>query len=137
MYNYERVKRHRLSVLHEVANTITSEGEGEQTKDMEMYTEEKYLQLKDEVHSLKAEADSMQEEELLEQKYEIILDSSTAYHTISRCLEHSLQFSMMMHRPNSTQDCPYPTSLQFFSTFCTPLCTGITSLNLSMSSCLG
>ena len=41
MHNYERVKRQRPSVLHEVMNTtITSEEEGEQTKDMEMYTEE-------------------------------------------------------------------------------------------------
>ena len=69
---YERVKRRRLSVLEEVTNTITSEEEGEQTKDTEMYTKEEYLQLKDEVDSLKAEADSLREEKLeLEQKYRV------------------------------------------------------------------
>jgi len=39
--------------------TITFEEEGEQTKDMEMYTKEEYLQLKDELHSLKVEDDSL------------------------------------------------------------------------------
>ena len=56
---YERVKRHRLSVYQEVMKTITFEEEGEQTKDMEMYTKEECLQLKDELHSSKVEADSL------------------------------------------------------------------------------
>ena len=56
---YKRVKRHRLSVLQEVMKTVTFEEEGEQTKDIEMYTKEEYLQLKDELHSSKVEADSL------------------------------------------------------------------------------
>ena len=49
--------------------TVTFEEEGEQTKDIEMYTKEEYLQLKDELHSSKVEADSLWEKKLeLEKK---------------------------------------------------------------------
>ena len=115
--------------------TITFEEEGEQTKDMEMYTKEECLQLKDELHSSKVEADSLWEKKLeLEKKYIIAMSE---LHRLKSSADDVICGAAI--KDNDTKTKFYiqlSTYLQLFSTFCVHLCTGLPSLVLRKSCCL-
>lgn len=115
--------------------TIIFEEEGEQTKVMEMYTKEEYLQLKDELHSSKVEADSLWEEKLeLEKKYKIAMSE---LHRLKTSADDAICGAAI--KDNDTKTKFYIqlfVYLQLFSTFCVHLCTGLLSLVLQKSCCL-